>query len=153
MSEPNEPTGLAEPTSLAAPEQPDATERHPPRIESRRAHLAGVQDSGPTTTLWLSDERTTMHFPLTRATVPALLEQLGEVAVELDHPFDEEDAQDRPPLDEYPETEPEPGTGQLARWTGWRYSNELVHRIPAKQRIALFAAVLVILLLITLFTR
>jgi hypothetical protein len=126
-----------------------------PQIRSLRAHLAGVERAETGTTLWLSDESTTMHFPLTPRTVPALLSQLREVDADLRRPFDEDD--ELPPVPEpdgYDEVEEDPeNTGRLSRWTGWHYSNTLVSRIPAKQRIALFAAVLVILLLITLFTR
>ncbi|HVX45407.1 MAG TPA: hypothetical protein VHC49_16060 [Mycobacteriales bacterium] len=126
-----------------------------PQIRSLRAHLAGVEQAETGTTLWLSDERTTMHFPLTPRTVPALLNQLSEVDADLRRPFDEDGEPPSPPeSDDFAEDRAEPETtGRLSRWTGWHYSNSLVSRIPAKQRIALFAAVLVILLLITLFTR
>ena len=140
-----------------------------PAVETLAAHLAGVERGVGTVTLWLSDETTTMHFPLTEATVPALLDQLHDVddayrqrraavderaavdgrAVDGRVAVDEQAAED---LDRDAELEEEP-PGRLARWTGWHYSNELVRRIPAQQRVALFAAVLVILLLITLFAR
>lgn len=112
-----------------------------------RAHLAGVQRSpSGQATLWLSDEETTMHFPLTATTVPALLTQLRDL--EDAGPVEEE------PIAEAPdEPAEEPRAGRLARWTGWRYSSELVRKIPPRQRAALFAAVLAILLLITLVTR
>jgi hypothetical protein len=126
--------------------------------ENLRAHLAGVEwsESG-TATLWLSDEVTTMHFPLTQQTVPALLAELDQLSVpgngkprsqprDFDEYEDEGVAEER---EEPPEEEPAPG--RLARWTGWHYSNTLVSRIPPQQRIALFAVIVVILLLITLF--
>jgi hypothetical protein len=130
--------------------------------ENLRAHLAGVEwsDSGAAT-LWLSDEVTTMHFPLTRQTVPALLAQLDQLSVpdngktrpdprEFDEYEDISHDRDVPDeTEELPEEEPVPG--RLARWTGWHYSNSLVSRIPPQQRIALFAVIVVILLLITLF--
>lgn len=112
-----------------------------------RAHLAGVHrsPSGPAM-LWLSDEETTMQFPLTATTVPALLAQLRDLEnVGPQKEPEKQEASDEP-------TE-EPRAGRLARWTGWRYSTELVGKIPAQQRAALFAAVLAILLLITLITR
>lgn len=123
--------------------------------ETLRAHLAGVEwsDTGPAT-LWLSDEVTTMHFPLTRQTVPALLAQLDQLAVPGNGQprsdlAEHEDIPDDP--DAPDETEEPPPPGRLARWTGWHYSNTLVSRIPPQQRIALFAAIVVILLLITMF--
>jgi hypothetical protein len=131
-----------------------------PQQETLSAHLAGIErpDNGPAT-LWLSDEATTMHFPLTAATVPALLSQLDALAREYgprvitadDLDYDPADEPEFDPEFEQPEDEPQPG--RLARWTGWHYSNTLVSRLPAQQRIALFAAVLVVLVLITLFTR
>jgi hypothetical protein len=127
-----------------------------------RAHLAGVEwsDSG-TATLWLSDEVTTMHFPLTRQTVPALLAQLDQLSIpgngkSRSDPRDFDEYEDDPhdrdvPDDREEPPEEEPPPGRLARWTGWHYSNTLVSRIPPQQRIALFAVIVVILLLITLF--
>ncbi len=124
------------------------------------AHLAGIErpDNAPAT-LWLSDEVTTMHFPLTASTVPALLSQLDELAREYgprvvtgeDADYDPDDEREFEP--EFDQREDEPKAGRLARWTGWHYSNTLVSRLPPQQRIALFAAVLVVLVLITLFTR
>jgi hypothetical protein len=154
---------------LASPgQQPSSNGGTPPEQETLRAHLAGIEqpDFG-NATLWLSDEVTTMHFPLTKATVPALLAQLDELAQDYQAPrgsdvnggLDERDPGE-PPYDAEPEAddhreriEDEPNPGRLARWTGWHYSNSMVSRIPPQQRVALFAAVLVILLLITLFTR
>lgn len=129
------------------------------RQESLRAHLAGVEWSeAGTATLWLSDEVTTMHFPLTRQTVPALLAQLDQVSVPGNgnirsdrREFDEYEDEDIADETEEPPPEEEPPPGRLARWTGWHYSNTLVSRIPPQQRIALFAAIVVILLLITIF--
>jgi hypothetical protein len=131
-----------------------------PIVRTLSAHLAGIErpDTGPAT-LWLSDEATTMHFPLTAATVPALLSQLDtlardygpQVVTDDDLDYDPADEPEFDPEFEQPEDEPQPG--RLARWTGWHYSNTLVSRLPPQQRIALFAAVLVVLVLITLFTR
>jgi hypothetical protein len=123
------------------------------------AHLAGIErPENAAATLWLSDEATTMHFPLTAATVPALLSQLEALAREYAPRVvtDEVDygQADQPEFDpelDQPEDEPQPS--RLARWTGWHYSNTLVSRLPPQQRIALFAVVLVVLVLITLFTR
>ncbi|HEX3816346.1 MAG TPA: hypothetical protein VHX59_26185 [Mycobacteriales bacterium] len=145
-----------------------------PAQETLRAHLAGIEqpDFG-TPSLWLSDDVTTMHFPLTEATVPALLAQLSELAADYraprgggrsesyaerdlaEAPYDADDA--GPEVGPQPEANTErvedPAPSRLARWTGWHYSNSMVSRIPPQQRVALFAAVLVILLLITLFNH
>lgn len=126
-----------------------------PVIDTRTAHLAGVEhEPSGAATLWLSDEATTMHFPLTPATVPALITQLREVDAGylIEQPPDEE-SPDLAAAGEPMHDLPEEPAGRLARWTGWHYSNSLVRRIPAQQRAVLFAAVLVILLLITMVTR
>jgi hypothetical protein len=125
-------------------------------VQTLRANLAGIEqpDTGPAT-LWLSDEATTMHFPLTQATVPALLTQLEALAREYAPRVvpDNTDYDEPEFAPEFEQNDDEPQPGRLARWTGWHYSNTLVGRLPPQQRIALFAAVLVVLVLITLFTR
>lgn len=164
---PGDPAGLVNPGER--PIRPESNGNAPsysePAPETLRAHLAGIEqpDFG-NPTLWLSDEITTMHFPLTRATVPALLAQLDELAEDYRAPrgggradtIDQRD-RDEPPYDaadgESERGEDAPAPSRLARWTGWHYSNSMVSRIPPQQRVALFAAVLVILLLITLFNH
>jgi len=164
------------PEPPAVPERQDVPEEQPtyvpepeePITETLPAHLAGVErtESGAAT-LWLSDDITTMHFPLTEATVPALLAELDQLAEAHRRPRavgppdarahgpeyeDYEDAADYA-ADGEDLQEGAERPGRLARWTGWHYSNTMVSRIPPQQRVALFAAIVVILLLITLFDR
>lgn len=150
---------MSEDTAAARPQSE-------PVVEMLTAHLAGVEhEPSGAATLWLSDEATTMHFPLTPATVPALIAQLREVGADQAQVLRGPNGTAPVPVDDEPDVDVdgdpddaaegpvEERPSRFARWTGWHYSNSLVSRIPAQQRAALFAAVLVILLLITLLTR